>query len=98
MQPGALEAACCEASGSGVSHATLGKTASFTVTARDADGNRRRMARGAREGKCPFRVAIVTAPGLIDARLTQRADGSYRVSYVPFGSAGTYVIAVTYAA
>ena len=43
-------------------------------------------------------MAIVTAPGLIDARLTQRADGSYRVSYVPFGSAGTYVIAVTYAA
>ena len=98
VQPGALAAGCCEAAGSGLSHALLGKTASFTVTARDADGNRRRMARGAREGKCPFRVAIVTAPGLIDARLTQRADGSYRVSYVPFGSAGTYVIAVTYAA
>ena len=95
VQPGALEAACCEASGSGITHAVLGKTASFTVTARDADGNRRRVARGAREGKCPFRVAIVTAPGLIDARITPRADGSYRVSYVPFGGAGMCVAALT---
>jgi len=93
VQPGALEASCCEANGAGLAHATLGKQAAFTIQPCDADGNRRRVAQ-----RAPFRVHVVTAPGLLDASIVQRADGTYRVSYVPFGAPGEYVVAVTYAA
>ncbi len=90
---GALDASSCLAIGSGIKRATLGRVASFMLRARDGAGNARRVAR-----EVPFRVCLLSAPGTVELSITRNEDGTFLVTYTPFGSAGEYVLAVTYAA
>ena len=70
---------------------TVGKNATFRVTAKDAFGNARE------NGGDSFFVAVVDAAGVVDApsvALTDHGDGTYTGAWTPATAASTYEIRV----
>jgi hypothetical protein len=79
----------CVADGEGLTEATSGKSASFTIRARDAFDNQKLF------GGDAFRiVAEGVGADRFEGNVTDLGDGTYRVSYTPV-SAGWYSMAVS---
>lgn len=87
VQPAATVARRCEAFGEALHRAYLRQSTSFILLARDAHGNRRTL------GGDHFIVSF-RGPCNPVARVYDRGDGTYRVSYVA-GVTGTATMAIT---